>query len=105
MADPAHISDHLRPLKPEALTMTAKPIATQFEGDEIIAYPRNRRLIIEAGKRARAEQEHLEREYGLQNGRTPRGRSETDPRGGVFFNRRRAGSLAGAISMCMHSNL
>jgi hypothetical protein len=56
---------------------------TPESGDEIIAYPRNSRLIIEAGKRARAEQALLEREYQLQDGRTPRA-AQTDPREGIF---------------------
>ena len=71
MADPAytpantaHTSDH-------------DPVAA-------IDHIPNRRLIIEAGKRARAEQERLERDFRLQDGRTPRGRSETDPPEGIF---------------------
>jgi hypothetical protein len=50
--------------------------------DEIIDYTPNRRLITEAGKLARAEQERLEKEYRLQDGRTRRPKTE-DP-GGFF---------------------
>ena len=40
--------------------------------DETIEYVPNRRVVITAGKCARAEQERLEKELGLQDGRTPR---------------------------------
>jgi hypothetical protein len=49
------------------------------ESDEII-FPPNRRLIIQAGKLARAEQERLEREYRLRDGRRPK----TEDPGGYF---------------------
>jgi hypothetical protein len=40
--------------------------------DETIEHVPNRRVVITAGKCARAEQERLEKELGLQDGRTPR---------------------------------
>jgi hypothetical protein len=40
--------------------------------DEVIAYTAHRRLIAEAGRLARAEQQRLEKELGLLDGRTPR---------------------------------
>ena len=46
--------------------------------DEMI-YPPNRHVIIVAGKWARAEQERLEREYGLQDGRRKRTPGGTFP--------------------------
>jgi hypothetical protein len=57
MADPAHIAAH-------------DPVP---ESDEIDCFPTpNRQLIAAAGRLARAEQERLEKELGLQDGRTPR---------------------------------
>ena len=60
MADPAYIPDH-----PASSRLTH---AGQPEDDEIIYTP-NRRAVIVAGKCARAEQERLEREYRLRDGR------------------------------------
>jgi hypothetical protein len=48
-----------------------------MESDDIgtdvwaVAYIPNRRLIAELGRQARAEQERLERQLRLRNGRTP----------------------------------
>ena len=41
------------------------------DDDETIEYVPNRRVVITAGKCARAEQERLEQLYQLQGGRTP----------------------------------
>jgi hypothetical protein len=43
--------------------------------DEIIYFPPNRQLIAKVGQLAKAEQQRLEREYGLQDGRRPRKRT------------------------------
>jgi hypothetical protein len=69
MADPAHIAAHdpVGPTTPES-------------DDESIFPTPNRRLIIEAGKLARAEQARLEKEYRLQAGRRPK----TEDPGGIF---------------------
>ena len=40
--------------------------------DQIIFTTPNRRQIVAAGRLARAEQERLEKELGLRDGRTPR---------------------------------
>jgi hypothetical protein len=40
--------------------------------DEVIAYTAHRQLVILAGKCAQAEQRRLEKQLGLQDGRTPR---------------------------------
>jgi hypothetical protein len=56
MTDPAHSLDH--------------PASSQLD-DETIEYVPNRRVVITAGKCARAEQQRLEKELGLQDGRTP----------------------------------
>jgi hypothetical protein len=57
MTDTAHNPDH--------------PASSQLD-DEPIEYVPNRRAIITAGKCARTEQQRLEKELGLQDGRTPR---------------------------------
>jgi hypothetical protein len=40
--------------------------------DEVIAHTAHRQLVILAGKCAAAEQRRLEKQLGLQDGRTPR---------------------------------
>ena len=77
MADPAYTPDH------------------PAEDDEPIYSTPHRRLIIEAGKLARAEQERLERELG----RPPR--PKRDPRW-VFSRGRRPGRATGAMPLCVH---
>jgi hypothetical protein len=67
MADPAYTPDH-----------PAETPDHPAEDETIYSTP-HRRLIIEAGKLARAEQERLERETVLEKGRTPK----PDP-GGYF---------------------
>jgi hypothetical protein len=47
-------------------------LPTPESDDETIEYTANRRRIVEAGKLARGEQARLEKQLGLQNGRTPR---------------------------------
>jgi hypothetical protein len=64
MTDTAHNPDH--------------PASSQLD-DETIEYVPNRHAVITAGKCARIEQARLEKELGLQDGRTPK----PDP-GGYF---------------------
>jgi hypothetical protein len=64
MTDTAHKPDH--------------PASSQLD-DEPIEYTPHRQQIAAAGKLARAEQARLEKETGLENGRTPK----PDP-GGYF---------------------
>jgi hypothetical protein len=68
MTDTAHNPDH--------------PASSQLD-DEPIEYVPHRQQIAAAGRLARAEQERLEKETGLQDGRTPK----RDP-GGIFRNER-----------------
>jgi hypothetical protein len=68
MTDTAHNPDH--------------PASSQLD-DETIEYVPHRRQIAAAGKLARVEQARLERETGLENGRTPK----REP-GGIFRNER-----------------
>ena len=46
--------------------------ASSQPADETIEYVPHRQQIAAAGKLARVEQARLERELGLENGRTPR---------------------------------
>jgi hypothetical protein len=62
------------------------------ESDE--NFPPNRRLIIQAGKLARAEQARLEREYRLRDGRRPK----TEDPGGIFSADEGTHRASGAIS-------
>jgi len=41
------------------------------ESDEVISSTPHRQLVIQAGNRARLEQRRLEKQLGLQDGRTP----------------------------------
>ena len=68
MANPAHIAAHVG----DAPVSSNAPSTSHNDTDETIEYTANRQRIIVAGKCARAEQERLEKELGLQNGRTPR---------------------------------
>ena len=45
---------------------------TGMESDEPVYSTPHRELVAAAGRLARAEQEHLEKLLGLDNGRTPR---------------------------------
>ena len=51
--------------------METGPIKPESD-DEIIYSTPHRELVAAAGRLARAEQQRLEKELGLQNGRTPR---------------------------------
>ena len=72
MADPAHIAAHDPDVETGPNPSPATHLPTPESDDEAIVYTsHHRELIIQAGKCARAEQERLERQLRLRNGRTP----------------------------------
>ena len=72
MAEPAHIAAHDPDVETGPNTSLATHLPTPESDDETIYSTPHRELVAAAGRLARAEQERLERECGLVNGRTPR---------------------------------
>ena len=71
MTDPAHIAAHDQDVETGPNAASTRHLPTPESDDEPIYYTPNQQRIIRAGELARAEQQLLERQYQLDNGRTP----------------------------------
>jgi hypothetical protein len=84
MAKPAHIAAHDPDVETGPNAALTRHLPTPESDDEPIeCRTANRRAVSTAGRLARAEQQRLEQQYQLANGRTPGPDRKPDP-GGYF---------------------